>query len=395
MKLKELIFVSLERWDDIWRRNQFLCDGWIRRHPEGRILFVEPPMDVSNAVRHGRWRELGEPRARRVGEGGRIHIVRALKFLPNSWALGRRINQWMAGRYLRQTIRRHGFMDTLLWINAHSEGHLAGRLGERGVIYDVTDDWTSFEESSKACGLTRQQDEALCAAADAVIVCSERLLEMKRPRAKSVHLIPNGVDSSHYARVCEADFARPADTQGWGRPVLGYTGSIHAERVDVALVEALARRLPNATIALVGPNMLGSADRQRLGRMKNIVFTGARSYAEIPAYMAAFDVCITPHLVTPFTESLNPIKLWEYLASGKPIVSTPVAGFRDFPQFVHLAADAEGFAQALFATLREDPSAAAARRSVAQLHSWEERLNAVEGVFDQVLQGGQKEVAHV
>src|SRR5436190_22274573 len=96
--LKELIFVSLENWDDVWRRNQFLCEGLIRRHPDLRILFVEPPKDVSNALRTGRWRLLLEPRSRCVGAEERIVCTRALKFFPNSMATARRVNERMTQR---------------------------------------------------------------------------------------------------------------------------------------------------------------------------------------------------------------------------------------------------------------------------------------------------------
>ena len=154
------------------------------------------------------------------------------------------------------------------------------------------------------------------------------------------------------------------------------------------LIEALAKRFSSGTIALVGPNMLGEADRQRLAACGNVVLTGPVPYAQIPETMRAFDVCITPHLITPFTESLNPIKLWEYLAAGKPIVAANVAGFRDYPQFVRLASGADDFAQAVEAALMEDPSAAEARRSEARRHSWNSRLDQIADVLD-----GKKEFA--
>ena len=142
------------------------------------------------------------------------------------------------------------------------------------------------------------------------------------PKVISLYLIPNGVDAQHYRTVLDT----PPDpaAQQWLRPVLGYTGSIHPDRVDVDLVEAISGRLEQGTILLVGPNMLPAADQERLRHCGNVVLTGPTPYSDLPKAMRAFDVCITPHRVTPFTESLNPIKLWEYLAAGKPIVSTPV-----------------------------------------------------------------------
>jgi glycosyltransferase involved in cell wall biosynthesis len=104
--------------------------------------------------------------------------------------------------------------------------------------------------------------------------------------------------------------------------------------------------------------------------------------------MRAFDVCIVPHRVSPFTESLNPIKLWEYLAAGKPIVSTPVPGFRDYPQHVYLGADIASFGAGIEAALAEDPARSEARRREAQHHSWDERVDAVVRVMSDVWSGG-------
>ena len=112
--------------------------------------------------------------------------------------------------------------------------------------------------------------------------------------------------------------------------------------------------------------------------------------------MRAFDVCITPHRRTAFTESLNPIKLWEYLAAGKPIVATDVAGFRDYPQFVRLASDAGSFGQAVEEALREENTRGEARRAESRRHSWQARLDQV---VDVLLSCGPapspKEAAHV
>ena len=167
--------------------------------------------------------------------------------------------------------------------------------------------------------------------------------------------------------------------------MLGYTGTIHPDRVDVALVEAIAKCLPQGTVALVGPNLLPAVEQERLAQCGNVVLTGPVPYQQVPEYMRAFDISITPHRRTPFTESLNPIKLWEYLAAGKPIVSTDVAGFRDYPALVRLANDAESFVRAACEAQEEDPACAEARRAVARRHSWESRLDMVENVIASVI----------
>ena len=114
--------------------------------------------------------------------------------------------------------------------------------------------------------------------------------------------------------------------------------------MDVELVRRLAGIIGYAgSVVLIGPDHLRDVERERL-RLPNIFHVGPVPYVQLPEYMRRFDVCIVPHNVTPFTESLNPIKLWEYLALGKPVVSTRVAGFRDYPQLVYLADGAEELA---------------------------------------------------
>jgi glycosyltransferase involved in cell wall biosynthesis len=260
---------------------------------------------------------------------------------------------------------------------------MVGRFSECASVYDITDDWISLTQSSAVRALTIEQDAFMCAAVDAVIVCSQRLVELKQALAQNLHLIPNGVDCEHYRCVLEGDGPLPEETVPWEHPVLGYTGTIHPDRVDVALLEQLAKQMDTGCIALVGPSHLSETDTVRLEATRRVAFTGAVPYFRVAEYMRAFDVCIAPHVVTEFTESLNPIKLWEYLACGKPIVATPVAGFRDFPQFVRIAGTAAEFLAAAGAALFEPHEESALRRREAQNHSWTQRVDAIVEVFEQ------------
>ncbi len=377
----DLIFVSLENWDDVWRRNQFLCAAYARRHPDAQLLFVGLPRDLSGLARRGRFSEMRRPADWSPPGLPNITVTVPPKLLPNTLSAGRRLNEVLMRSHVRGAAQRLGLQSPLLWLNPHSAVHLVGKMGESAVIYDITDDWISLTQASWLVDLIRAQDAALCACADAVIVCSEKLYEMKQGMASRLALIPNGVEAEHYASVLDRSLPLPTVAASWPRPVFGYTGTLHPDRVDVPLVEQLARGLTAGTVVLIGPNHLTSEDRNRLGQVPNVVLLGPQPYQRLPDYMRAFDVCITPHRVTPFTESLNPIKLWEYLAAGKPIVSTNVAGFRDYPQYVGIAANAAEFLSLSQAALTEDPSVGRARQAEAGRHSWDARLDAVEDVI--------------
>ena len=387
----DIAFVSLEVWDDVWRRNQFLCAGLARRNLDRTILFVTPPRDLSHALRKGRWREL-RPRPDWSPPGlPNVVVTTPAKLLPNSLAAGRAANGRLLRRHVRGEMRRLRIKRPTLWINDHATGHLVGRLGEVGVVYDITDDWTAFDGPAALRERTRRQDAELCRDADATIVCSQRLYDLKTtlvPDAARLHLIPNGVDAAHYAGVLDGDAGPPPDgAEQWQRPVLGYVGTVHPERVDVSLVETIARRLGElgrGSVVLVGPDHLRPEQRKRLADTGRVHLVGPVAYADVPRHMARFDVLVTPHVVSDFTESLNPIKLWEYLAAGRPVVSTDVAGFRDYPRHVRIAGDAASFVAAALASLDEPREAAEARRAEAARHSWDERLDCVEAVLNAI-----------
>jgi teichuronic acid biosynthesis glycosyltransferase TuaH len=384
---QSLIFVSLENWDEIWRRNQFICAGLSRRYPALKILFVGVARDASHALRRGRLgavcAALHDDQTWTVPEYSNVSVTRPLKLWPNSLDFGRRCNEAIMRSHVSRVAAQLQLQAPVLWLNPHDALHMAGRMDESALIYDITDDWTHLTQSPKVAALIARQDAELCRRADAVIVCSQQLFDSKRELASNLHLIANGVDAAHYAGVLDESSALPAAAAAWPRPVFGYTGTIHPDRVDVDLLEAVARGLTSGVIVLIGPNYLEPPEQARLEQTGRVIFQAPVSYRELPAYMRAFDVCITPHRVTPFTESLNPIKLWEYLAAGKPMVATPVAGFRDFPHLVHLAGDASTFLEALETALQEDSARGAQRQAEAQRHSWQSRLDAIESVIEQ------------
>ena len=373
----ELIFVSLEDWDEVWRRNQFVCAQIARRFPNSKILFVGTVRDISNEIRMGQTAEMRAASAWQVPSFPNIHITRPLKLFPNTIPAARRLNEAMFRGHVRRSARRLGFRRPILWLNPHSAVDMVGKMGESCAIYDITDDWITLTQSEALTRRIVEQDSKLCRVADAVIVCSQKLFDLKKELARNLHLIPNGVDAEHYRCVLDGTGPLPEEAVDWPHPIYGYTGTIHPDRVDVDLIEGMARRLTQGCFALVGPNHLPQPDRDRLSATGRVFFAGPIPYARLPQFMRAFDVSITPHRVTPFTESLNPIKLWEYLAGGKPIVSTDVAGFRDFPHLVRIARNEDDFLAALEDALHEGPDPAEARRAEARKHSWNARVDRI------------------
>jgi glycosyltransferase involved in cell wall biosynthesis len=284
---------------------------------------------------------------------------------------------------IKRALRDLSWIATHLWVNQHEAAHLLGEGIAANALYDITDDWTKFSGNQSHLDLITKQDATLCKSCDHVIVCSQQLFDDKAKLVDldRLHLIPNGVHVEHYEAVADTRLPVHKIAEYWTKPVFGYTGTIHGDRVDVGLVASVAQAYPSATIAMVGPNLLEQAEQQLLDRFSNIVFTGSQPYADLPDIMRAFDVCMVPHLVTPFTESLNPIKLWEYLAAGKPIVSTNVAGFRNYPNLVSVADTSDDFVRLLGLSPFENSDLPAQRQQAARQHTWDQRIDAVEALL--------------
>ena len=248
-------------------------------------------------------------------------------------------------RSLRRRIRNAGFDAPTLWVN---DPAYAGVTGWRWpVLYDLTDDWTVAERPARIRARTRRWDERLTREADVVVACSAGLAESHRPR--DVEVITNAVDVDRF----RAPTTRPTDLAP--SPVAVYVGTLHEDRLDVDLVDKVASALPEVSFVFVGPDALEPAASSRLAANENVELLGARRHADVPAYLQHADVIVVPHVVSSFTESLDPIKAYECLAVGRPTVATPIAGFRGLPTPVRVA-DGEEFADAVRAALDASPA---------------------------------------
>jgi glycosyltransferase involved in cell wall biosynthesis len=313
--LRSLVVCSLEAWDDVWRRNQFLVGGILRRNPGLLVLFVEPPHDLVEGLARGRLPR--RPRLRPAAGSDRLWALQPVKPLPRrAGPVSDRALWWQ----VRRAAARLGLLDPVLWVNDTAYGPLIGQTGWPSV-YDVTDDWLLVPVPPRERDRRRRLEAVAMRDADRVVVCSPGLAR-SRGAVRPTTLIPNGVDVGHFIRRRP----RPADLPA--APVAVYVGTLHDERIDVDLLAELATRLPGLSVTLVGPDVLGSASRGHLAAHGNVRLLGPRPYTQVPGYLQHADVVIVPHRVTPFTESLDPIKAYECLAVGRPTVATTVAGFR-------------------------------------------------------------------
>lgn len=389
---RHLVVASLEEWDEVWRRNQYLVAGLLRADPDLRVLFVEPAIDPLHELRRGfrpRWG--GGVRQAEPIEGvrpGQLSFFRPTKLLPRK--IDPRVDHHLTAS-VRRAARRTGLTDPVLWVNDPAAAHLAAATGWP-ALYDITDDWLAADRTPDEQARLVADEDLLLARCAEVTVCSEHLVETKSV-TRPVTLITNGVDVDRY----RTPVPRPADLPDG--PVALYLGTVHRDRFDVAALMATARLLgTDGTAVIVGPVLdLTTAEYHALKDI-GVVPLGRRSWAEVPAYLQHADVLLVPHLVNRFTDSLDPIKLYEYRAVGHPVVATPVAGFRDSTDPRVTVAAAADYPQAVLKALlgsanRNRPATASPRAlpdDVAVLDrdipTWDGQVVKMSAVIDRVRQ---------
>ncbi|HZR98684.1 MAG TPA: glycosyltransferase [Chloroflexota bacterium] len=254
---------------------------------------------------------------------------------------------------------------------------LALRLRERygwKVVYDCMDDYASFSTVGKRM---LRAEATLSRESDLVLASSRGIFAAQAAHNPRCLLVPNAADFEHFHTP---PAALPADVRDLPRPIVGYYGAI-SDWFDAALVADLARARPWWSFVLVGSTY--GADLAPLSGLRNVHLLGEKPYAEIAAYAHAFDVGMIPFKRTPLTDATNPVKLFEYLAAGKPVVATELGELTHYREQVRLVADRAQWLDALEAAMRPaSPRAVEARVAFARENSWDARATQIAAAVE-------------
>lgn len=370
-----------------------------------RVLFVDNQINPVTAVRG-----LGRaPMRRKLGAlCGLAENPRQVE--PNVWVytppavvpMGRlrdralfeaayAFNQGRLRAGVRQACRRLGMARPLLWIsfNVLSSESLIGALDEQLVAYHCTDEISAMANTSCFAGEIEQR---LLARAHLAFCSSRQLAQDKAAYNPSCHFVPNGADVALFEQARDPRLTPHACLDGFrDGPVFGFAGHLE-ERVDFALLEALADARPDWRFALAGPIAPSRrAAAERLAERPNVRLCGLLQRGELPAFLKGCDVGLIPFVHSAQTRAIYPLKLNEYLAAGKPIALTPFADLREFQDVVHVGDGPGAFTAACRAALADvGPVSEARRVAIARANAWEGRAMQMEELVLQALEAAGK-----
>lgn len=280
-------------------------------------------------------------------------------------------NRLFSAALVRFWSRKLGLQNPVSWFTVpHAHGSL-GRLGERLSVYYCVDDYAALPGVDAE--RVRAMDLDMSRRASLIFAVSRHLESQKRPLNANVVYSPHGVDAELFGRAMAEDPV-PEAARSWPRPVIGYFGVLDG-RFDVELLEQLAVRRPDWTFAFVGR---AATDLRSLPALANIRLQPPVPYETLPDWARAFDVCLMPYRSGAFAQAANPLKLREYLATGRPVVSTPMPEAAPFAEHILLAEGADAFARQIEAALSDEVAAQRpARLAAVQQMTWDARVEEI------------------
>ena len=360
-----IVVFSHLRWSFVWQRPQQFLSRFAETHP---VLFVEiAEFDGSGESKV----ELTNPM-----EGVTVLNVH----LDPKLADKDEVTEIMRDA-VREGMVAYGIENPLLWFyNPMDAGWVLGWLENRGIVYDCMDELSQFKGADPRL---IQREKGLLDAADVVFTGGIELYEKKSRQNANVHFFGCAVEYDHFAQAQEAG-PIPDDLAAIPGPRVGWFGVVD-ERVDYDLLRDMAAARPDLSFVMVGPAV--KVDPATFPQAPNLHWMGGRDYKELPLYCRGYDVCMMCFALNDATEFINPTKALEYLATGKPVVSTAVKDVvRQYEDTVAIAHSPEEFLEKIDAALAGD-QAEMVERGIEKAHaaSWENTVGAMQRIIDTAL----------
>jgi glycosyltransferase involved in cell wall biosynthesis len=379
---RDIVCVGFADWDtELWTNQHHLMSRLAR---ENRVLFVEslglrrPQLAGRDLARIARRLRRGLQAPREV-DG--LHVLSPLVVPLHRSRLVRALNARLLPWLVRHATRRLGLRAPILWAYVPQAEVLIEAIGPSLVVYHCVDDIAAHELIDTAS--FQAAEERFAARADLVLASAPSLAERLRKISGNVMDAPNVADTERFARALEPGRLDPA-MAALPAPRIVFTGAIAAAKLDLPMLAQMARLRPSWSFALVGPVGTGDphTDVSALAAEPNVHLLGLRSYAELPDVLRAADVGLIPYARNELTNSIFPMKVYEYLAAGLPALATPLPALAGVAE-VRTAPDAEGLIVLIEQELDQDTHERRAKRSrAARAHSWDGRLEEIAAAIE-------------
>ncbi|MBC7926890.1 MAG: glycosyltransferase [Bryobacteraceae bacterium] len=382
----DIVFLNSVDWLVIKSTGEYTMLGMAETH---RVLIVEPLTSLVTAMRVAKTQ--ARKRSRRSGIqhlGGNLYLYSPPPLgLPgvSRWRWPLKLNSLLLAWLVRRVLRKLRISTPVVYTYAYDSADVVKRLPSSLKVFELLDQDEALAKDERHRTLVREREEALCREVDLVIGITEELAAPRRKINPETYVVNGGVELEFFGKAALDSTEVPEDIGRLPKPVLGYLGGLDPWKMNVELIKHIAQSRPDWTIALVGFIWYGF-DPRRFEPCTNIHVLGPKPYDQLPCYVKGMDVCLMPFPLNGITQNGDAIKLYEYLAGGKPVVSVPVPAALRHRTIVRVAETHEEFVAAIEASLNEPPEARTHRLEAIVPHTWTNRVRQKLELVKQALQ---------
>ena len=362
----EVTCLSVQWNNPIWTNIQNVMS---RVAKSNKVLYVEARSIFIFAMHPVLLKKLG--RLRKENKSSYLCTIFTLSPFDRYSKLIQKINRTIILLQLKPFLKKLNFENTILWLFSPHAGKFVGQFNEKLVCYHCTDEYSAFPIYS-----TLKKKKDVLKQADLVFTTARTLYERKKKYNLNTYLMPNPANIDHFSRVLTKKLEIPADIKEIKKPVVGYVGAIDEYKLDFELIDYIAKSHPEWSIVMIGG--MGICDTtayKTVPKRENIHYLGQKAFDMLPNYIKHFDVCIIPYSINGYTETVFPLKFFEYMATGKPIVTTNLPALEEYKDIVGYAKDKKQFMEYIEKALKEeDQEIINERLKIAKANSWDARV---------------------
>ena len=383
----DFVSYSLNYWEDLWQSRHQIMLALAQKH---KVLFVSPPLSLSDVLAPSKRGAL--PKSGLVHRQANLHSLVFSKFLFQNYRYPgvEKLMNYLRRKKVQRVMKKFGFQNTVLFIWYPEFARLAGTLGETVTCYYVDDEFSAYAgQSEQRAREILEQEDKLLRRADLVFANGPVLLKAKNRYGNAIN-VPMTADFALFSRSRLPETQVPQELEAIPHPRIGYIGNLN-DKVDFPLLAYLGKQRPDWSFVLVGPVNIREAevrsDFEALQSLPNVFRLGSQPRESLPNYIKGFDVCILCYRQHGWANSVYPLKLHEYLASGKPCIGSGLASLREFPEVVRIAETPQEWVEAIQSAIADkDPKRAERRVQVAYENRLETRIEIIKKAIERKIQ---------
>jgi glycosyltransferase involved in cell wall biosynthesis len=388
---RDIVCMSFVVWDEHWGTPQQLMSRFAERN---RVLYVEQPISLFSFFTGIRSRGAVGRQIARWRRGPR-------QVAPGVWAAApppvlpmrankvvNAINAFFVRRWLRRQVKKLGMSDVIFWNVQPSMPNIARAVKPALTLFHCVDDFSALPHWWHQPGSLLAREAECCREADVVVCTARKLVETRRKHNPNIHFVPNAANVELFLRATDPVTPVPPDIAELPHPIVGIFGVIDF-RTDVDAIAHIARQRPDWSIALVGL-VKGDVDLGALRALPNVHIFGKKPTDDLPGYLKAMDCCLIAYAMIDYNQHVFPLKLYDYMAAGKPIVASDMEELRPLEgERLAIARTEQEWVPAIEAALANDsPDRIAARQRTARGESWDHRVEEISALIAPLLEAG-------